>query len=304
MTALRPILTIILAIALLTAPLAAEAQGSGRVPRVGYLGFVRLAPIEAFEQELKDLGWEDGRNIALECDLLWYPAQIPTLAAELVRLNVDVIVAPDEVRVNAIRQATQTIPIVFWAVGDPVAVGYATSVTTTGWNAHRPVVAVVSSWTGKRMEILKETIPGHSRSRCSRTRPGGGDPRALAAGLKDLEGISRSLRLSYKTYLATEAGDVDRAVARMTRDGARSLVMLSSTGLFWAERKRIADLALRYRLPTMCEGRDWVEAGCLMSYAPDLYGPGIGARRRMWTRSSKAPSLPISRSNSPPSSSS
>ena len=106
MTAPRPILTIILAIALLAAPLAAEAQVSGRVPRVGYLGFVRLAPIEAFEQELKDLGWEDGRNIALEMRFTLDPARIPTLAAELVRLNVDVIVAPDEVRVNAIRQAT------------------------------------------------------------------------------------------------------------------------------------------------------------------------------------------------------
>jgi putative ABC transport system substrate-binding protein len=82
--------------------------------------------------------------------------------------------------------------------------------------------------------------------------------------------VARSLRLSYQTYLATEPEDVDRAVATITRDGARSLVMLSSTGLFWVERKRIADLALRHRLPTMCEGRDWVEAGCLMSYAPSL----------------------------------
>jgi putative ABC transport system substrate-binding protein len=116
-----------LALALLAAPLAAEAQPSERVPRVGYLGFERLAPIEGFEQGLKDLGWENGRNITLEMRFTLDPARIPTLAAELVRLNLDVIVAPDEVRVNAIRQVTSTVPIVFFVVGDPVAVGYAAS---------------------------------------------------------------------------------------------------------------------------------------------------------------------------------
>jgi putative ABC transport system substrate-binding protein len=195
------------------------------------------------------------------------PAQIPALAAELVGLNVDVIVAPDEVRVNAIRRITHTIPIVFWAVGDPVAVGYAASIRRPGGNL-TGLSSQWYEWTGKRMEILKETIP-QVQLVAVLTNPPEVSP-ALAAGLKDLEGVSRALRLSYQTYLATEAGDVDRAVARMTRDGARSLVMLSSTGLFWVERKRIADLALRYRLPTMCEGRDWVEAGCLMSYAPNL----------------------------------
>jgi ABC-type uncharacterized transport system substrate-binding protein len=102
-----------LALALLAPPLAAEAQVSGGVPRVGYLGFGRLAPIEGFEQALKDLGWEGGRNITLEMRFTVDPARIPTLAAELVRLNVDVIVAPEEVRVNAIRQVTSTVPIVF-----------------------------------------------------------------------------------------------------------------------------------------------------------------------------------------------
>jgi putative ABC transport system substrate-binding protein len=267
MTASWLVLAVTLTIGLLAEPFAAEAQVSGRVPRVGYLGFERWTTPEPFEQALKDLGWEDGRNVALEMRFTLDAARIPALAAELVRLNCDVIVAPDEVRVNALRQATQTIPIVFWAVGDPVAVGYAASLRRPGG-----MLTGLSSqwyeWTGKRMEILKETI-SRAQPVAVLTNPPEASP-ALAAGLKDLEGVSRSLRLSYKTYLATEAGDVDRAIARMTRDGARSLVMLSSSGLFWVERKRIADLALRHRLPTMCEGRDWVQAGCLMSYSPNL----------------------------------
>lgn len=104
------------------------------------------------------------------------------------------------------------------------------------------------------------------------TNPPGapGSSPGLAAGLKHLEVASQSLRLSYQTYLATEPGDLDSAFATMTRNGARSLVMLSSTTLSWFERKRIADLALKYRLPTMSEGRDWVEAERLMSYAPSF----------------------------------
>jgi putative ABC transport system substrate-binding protein len=252
----------------LAAPLAAEAQVSGRVPRVGVLGNARSNLTDVFEHALKDLGYEDGKNIVIE----WRWTQgdstrLPELVADLVRLKVDVIWAPDEVRVNAVRKATSTIPIVFTAVADPVAVGYAVSLRRPGG-----MMTGVSSqwyeWTGKRMEILKETIP-QAQPVGVLTNPPEVSP-ALAAGLKDLEAVSRSLRLSYQTYLATEAGDVDRAVATMTRDGARSLVVLSSTGLFWVERQRIADLALRHRLPTMCEGREWAAAGCLMSYAPSL----------------------------------
>jgi putative ABC transport system substrate-binding protein len=215
---------------------------------------------------LRDLGYEDGKNIVIEWR--WQqgdPTRLPELIADLVRLKVDVIWAPGEVEINAVRKTTSTIPIVFTFVADPVAVGYAVSLRRPGG-----MMTGTSSqwyeWTGKRMEILKETIP-QAQPVAVLTNPPEVSP-ALAAGLKDLEGVSRSLRLSYQTYLATEAGDVDRAVATMARDGARSLVVLSSTGLFYVERKRIADLALRHRLPTMCEGREWAAVGCLMSYAP------------------------------------
>jgi putative ABC transport system substrate-binding protein len=211
----------ILAVALLAAPLAAEAQVSGRVPRVGTLSHFRTHLTDEFERALKDLGYEDGKNIVIEWR--WQqgdPTRLPEFVADLVRLKVDVIWAPGEVEVNAVRKATSTIPIVFTAVADPVAVGYAVSLRRPGG-----MMTGVSSqwyeWTGKRMEILKQTIP-QAQPVAVLTNPPEVSP-ALAAGLKDLEGVSRALRLSYKTYQATEAGDVDRAVATMARDGARSL---------------------------------------------------------------------------------
>ena len=185
-----------LTVALLAAPLAAEAQVSGRVPRVGYLGYERSAP-NLFEQALKDLGWEDGRNITLEWRFTLDPVRLPTLAAELLRLNPDVIVAPDEARVNAVRQVTHTIPIVFFVVGDPVAVGYAASLRRPGGM----ITGVSSQWTdltGKRLEILKEAILRVEPVAVLTNPPGapGASPGA-AAGLKHLEDASRSLRFSY-----------------------------------------------------------------------------------------------------------
>jgi len=140
----------------------------------------------------------------------------------------------------------------------------------------------------------------------------GAPPRLFRAGAGFLKVVSQSLPLSYQTYLATEPCDLDSAFATMTRNGARSLVMLSSTTLSWFERKRIADLALKYRLPTMSEGRDWVEAECLMSYAlsfdvrvrdqpQDREGPrphdsaggaGAGGRDHRMRRGARRPDIP------------
>ncbi len=149
----------ILALTLLAAPLATEAQQPGRVPRVGILGNVRSHHGDVFERALKDLGYEDGKNIILEWRLTQGdPARLPELVAGLVRLKVDVIWAADETRVNAVRQATNTIPIVFTVVGDPVGVGYAVSLARPGGM----ITGVSSQWSelvGKRLEILKEALP-------------------------------------------------------------------------------------------------------------------------------------------------
>ena len=249
-------------VGVLAAPFVAEGQVVGRVPRVGYLGDVPGARPWPLEQGLKDLGWEDGRNIAVEWR--WAqgdPARYPTLAAELVRFNVDVIVAPDEGRVNAVRQATHTIPIVFCFVGDPVGVGYAASLRRPGGM----IAGLSSQWSelvGKRLEILKEALPNAKPvAVLANPSAAAGFAPGAAASLKNFEVASKSLGFPYQTYLVSEPGDLDSALATMVQKGARSLTMVSGTGLFFLERKRIADLALRYRLPTMAESRLLVEAG-------------------------------------------
>jgi putative ABC transport system substrate-binding protein len=259
-------------VGLLATPRAAVAQVSGRVPRVGFLGIFRLSPALAFEQGLKDLGWEDGRNIVLEAR--WTqgdPARLPELVADLVRLKVDVIVAPDEARVNAVRQSTHTIPIVFCVVGDPVTVGYAASLRRPG-GLLTGISGQGHELAGKRLEILKETLPDAKPVAVLTIPPTApGFAPSATASLKNFEVASKSLGIPYQTYLASEPGDLDSALATMAQKGARSLMMVSgSTSLFWVERKRLADLALRYRLPAMCEGRLLVEAGCLMSYAANI----------------------------------
>ena len=253
------------------APLVVEAQVSGRVPRVGFLGIFRVSPALAFEQGLKDLGWEDGRNIVLEAR--WSQgdsARYPTLAAELARLNVDVIVAPDEARVHAVRQATHTIPIVFCVVGDPVALGYAASLRRPG-GLLTGLSAQGDELVGKRLDLLTEALP-KAKPLAVLTNPpeAPGFAPGTAARLKNFEVASKSLGVPYQTYLASEPADLDSALATMVQKGARSLMMVTGTSLVWVERKRLADLALRYRLPTMCEGRLLVEAGCLMSYAANI----------------------------------
>ena len=260
-----------LSLALLAAPLVVEGQVSGRVPRVGVLGNARSPLSDAFERALKDLGYEDGKNIVIEWR--WQQGdhtRLPGFVADLVRLKVDVIWAPSEAEVNAVRQATSTIPIVFTVVGDPVGVGYAVSLARPGGM----ITGVSSQWSelvGKRLEILKEALPNAKPVAVLANPPEApGFAPGAAASLKNLEVASKALGVPYQTYLVSEAGDLDSAFPTMTQNGARSLTLVSGTSLSWVERKRIADLALRHRLPTMCEGRPWVEAGCLMSYAPSF----------------------------------
>jgi putative tryptophan/tyrosine transport system substrate-binding protein len=271
MTASRLVLAVTLTIGLLAAPLAAEGQGSGRVPRVGVLAHAPHPVYDEFERALKDLGYENGKDIVIEWR--WAqgdPARWPALVADLVRLKVDVIWAQDEARVNAVRQATSTIPIVITWVGDPVGVGYAVSLARPGGM----ITGVSSQWSelvGKRLEILKEALPNAKPVAVLANPPEApGFSPGAAASLKNFEVASKSLWFPYQTYLASEPADLDSALATMTQKGARSLTLVSGTALFSREAKRIADLALRYRLPTMCEGRLWVEAGCLMSYAPNF----------------------------------
>ena len=241
------------------------AQPKGRVYRVGFLfpGSPGLG-IAAFEPAIRSLGWVPGQNLILEQryahgDL----SRLPALAAELVGLKVDVILV-SSLAIPAARAATRTIPtIMAFAVDDPVEEGWAASLARPGGNLtgvtlHAPELA------GKRLELLKGVLPGMRRvGVLAWPRPGGlGQVRAA-------EAAARSLSLQVHVVEVQETAQYDGAVETLKRDGADALLVLSSS-TFFAERRRIADLAIKHRLPLVAPFREVAESGGLMAYGPNI----------------------------------
>jgi putative ABC transport system substrate-binding protein len=241
------------------------AQPKGRVYRVGVLfpGSPGLG-IAAFEPAIRSLGWVSGQNLILEQryahgDL----SRLPALAAELVGLKVDVILV-SSLAIPAARAATRTIPtIMAFAVDDPVEEGWAASLARPGGNLtgvtlHAPELA------GKRLELLKGVLPGMRRvGVLAWPRPGGlGQVRAA-------EAAARSLSLQVHVVEVQETAQYDGAVETLKRDGADALLVLSSS-TFFAERRRIADLAIKHRLPLVAPFREVAESGGLMAYGPNI----------------------------------
>ena len=241
------------------------AQPKGRVYRAGFLfpGSPGLG-IAAFEPAIRSLGWVPGQNLILEQryahgDL----SRLPALAAELVGLKVDVILV-SSLAIPAARAATRTIPtIMAFAVDDPVEEGWAASLARPGGNLtgvtlHAPELA------GKRLELLKGVLPGMRRvGVLAWPRPGGlGQVRAA-------EAAARSLSLQVHVVEVQEIAQYDGAVETLKRDGADALLVLSSS-TFFAERRRIADLAIKHRLPLVAPFREVAESGGLMAYGPNI----------------------------------
>lgn len=167
-------LIVTLALSILLAPLAAEAQRTGTVHRIGFLGASRASPhfLEAFRQGLRELGYAEGKNIVIE--YRWAEGRyerLPGLAAELVRLKVDVIVAPTTTPALAAKNATRTIPIVFLIIADPVAQGLVTALARPGGNATGLSSTADPKIYGKQVELLREALPGVTRVAVSGIRP-------------------------------------------------------------------------------------------------------------------------------------
>jgi putative ABC transport system substrate-binding protein len=257
---------------LLAAPLVAEAQPAAKVARIGWLG-ANLAGgphlIEVFRQGLRDLGYVEGRNVVIEIrDAEGKFERFPTLAAELVALKVDVIVAGGATRaILAATQATKTIPIVFAGVADPVAIGFVASLARPGGN-----VTGLSSLTvelvGKCLELLTQAIPGVSRV-AALWQPVAGAERTNKDFLKEADVAARALRVRLQVVEARGPADFDRAFSEMTRARAGALTVLTSA-MFYSERRRLVDLAAKNRLPAVYQVREFVDAGGLLSYGPDL----------------------------------
>jgi putative ABC transport system substrate-binding protein len=257
---------------LLPAPFAAEAQQAAKVPRIGYLAANLAANRhlhEAFLQGLRDLGYVEGRNVVIEHRSAEgkLVERLPALAAELVALKVDVILAGGTPQALAAKQVTRTLPIVFAAHADPVGSGLVTSLARPGGNV-TGLSLLAPELVGKRLEQLKQAVPGVNRVAVL-WEPGAYVERTERDILKETEVAARALGVRLQFVEARGPADFDRAFSDMTRARAGALTVLPST-MFIIERRRLVDLAAKNRLPAVYTSREYVDAGGLMAYGPSI----------------------------------
>jgi putative ABC transport system substrate-binding protein len=265
MMRLRLVFTLALLLGRLLSSVTAEAQEAAKVARIGYLSANRAAGLhlqEAFLQGLRDLGYVEGRNLVIEYrDAEGKLDRLSALAAELVALKVDVIVAPSTVAAPIAKQATKTLPIVFTLLADPVGSGLVTSLARPGGNV-TGLSVLATEIVGKRLELLKQAVPGASRVAVL-WQPGSPDERAQRDQLKEAE-VAARVRLQFVE--ARGPGDFDRAFSEMVRARAGALIVLGNVG-FFSERRHLVGLMAKNRLPAVYAAREFVDAGGLMSYA-------------------------------------
>ena len=263
--------TVLALLALGAAPLATEAQQAAKVVRIGYLSFNLTASPhvrEAFVQGLRDLGYVEGRNLVIEYrDAEGKLERLPALVAELVALKVDVIVASGTLAALAAKQATRTLPIVFSPAGDPVGSGLVASLAQPGGNV-TGLSAFAPELVGKRLELLKQAVPGVSRVAVL-WQPGAFGERTEKDTLKRAEVAARDLRVPLQFVEARGPADFARAFSDMSMARAGALTVLASN-MFVSERRRLVDLAAEKQLPAMYSARELVDAGGLMSYGANL----------------------------------
>jgi putative ABC transport system substrate-binding protein len=253
---------VILILALTLATLAAEAEQAAKVARIGYMsGNLADWPHthEAFRQGLRDLGYVEGRNLAIEYrDAQGKLERLPALAAELVALKVDVIVAPNTVAALAARQVTGTLPIVFAVATDPVASGLIASLARPGGNV-TGLSILAPELVGKCLELLKQAVPGVSRVAVLWT-PGVLGERTDKEMLKEAEVAARALGVQLQFLEARGPEDFDRAFSERTGPRAGALTVRPSNMLV-SERRRLVDLAAKNRLPAVYPWREFVDVG-------------------------------------------
>jgi putative ABC transport system substrate-binding protein len=259
------LLAVTAAVSLTLAPLDSEAQpAAGKMPRVGFLVMARNPGIEdAFPRRLTELGYVEGRDVMLE----WRSAEgrsdrMPALAAQLVQLGVDLIVAAGpEARLGAMS-ATSTIPIVVVGGSDPVAEGWAKSLARPGGNV-TGLTVTHPDLAGKKLELLKETIPGLTRVAVI------SDATSASQFRASTQTAAHSLGLDVTIIEVRQFGDLEGAFRQAVRD-RRQAVSMVETAMIFAHRAEIAELARKSRLPMIGEWQPSASAGFLMTYGADL----------------------------------
>jgi putative ABC transport system substrate-binding protein len=260
-------LLVTLALGFLVGPLTAQAQQAMRVYRIGWLSAGPPHPeptlgLQAFQQRLRDLGYVEGQNLVMEFRYGEGKAErLREVAAELVQLPVDVIVAQGASGTRGAQHATRTIPIVMTGNFDPVGQGFVASLAQPGGNI-TGLSFQGADLPGKRLEILKETVPQSTRIAVLANPASPGH----APLLHNLTVAAEALKLSLHVVELHRAEELDDAFAAMTQAGADALVVFAEPQVIMPLRGRIAALAATSRLPAMCATQVYVEAGCLMSY--------------------------------------
>jgi len=252
---------------LLAAPLAAEAQPARKIPVVGVVNSgagPRSTTVDTTRQGLRELGYVEGQTIAFEVRFAGMKLEtLPGVAADLVRRKVDVILVSGPAGIRAVRDATNTIPIVALDLeSDPVQAGFARSLAQPGGN-------ITGCWldqpglTGKWLELIGEAAPGARRIAVLR------DPTTGPWQLEAIRASAEKLRIELQVFEIRRAGDVDHGLGAAVKGGSRALVQLSSPLFDSPLAKRIADVTLTHRLPSISMFRRFPERGGLMAYGPN-----------------------------------
>lgn len=255
----------VLVLAALAVAVAAHAQPGGRVHRIAMLGNENTPPWDGLRQGLRDLGYVDGRNAVMEWR--WSegkPDRLPALAAELVALKPDVIVASGTQAIRAARQATSTIPIVMAVSAYPERLGLVDSLARPGGNV-TGLTNVAPELNAKKLALLKETSPKVSRVAVV-WNP---DSPVEKLTVRDLQSVAPAAGVAIHSVEVRSPGDLPAALAAAGSSGVDALHAIGNPTNF-ASRQLIADFARRNRLPSIYEERLFVEAGGLMSYAPSF----------------------------------
>src|SRR5215470_12515946 len=258
------------ALIILAAGTFAKAQQTGKVARIGFLDNSTASGsavlVKAFREELSKLGWVEGKNITIEYRFAEQtPERLPELAADLVRLKVDLIVASATAPALAARNATTTIPIVMTIAADPVGPGLVASLARPGANV-TGLSSLSPELSTKRLEILKDAVPRLARFGLLRPTRG---TIATDLQLKDLEAAALALKIKLEE-IATQLDPKGLEIAFQTAKQKQvKAIMTTDSPRFFAERKRIVELATKYRLPAIYFQKEFVDEGGLMSYGAD-----------------------------------
>jgi putative ABC transport system substrate-binding protein len=255
---------------LLALSFSVEAQQPARIPRVGFIGASSPSTaghwLEAFRQGLRDLGYVEGENVAIEVRWAEGSAErFPQLIAEMVRLKVDVILVSAASGALAAKKAGIAIPVVFAAVTDPLGYGIISSLARPGGNITGTALAVGEGFSGKWVELLKDTIPKLARVAVLRnpTHP------VAETFLKEAQTAGHAIGVKLDLFDVEDPGQLHSALSRIEKEHAGALIVTPDP-LFGTQRSRIVDFAARRRLPSMFFYREFVDAGGLMAYGPSF----------------------------------